>query len=115
MRDFDLLRAARRWSEADEQTRISTIYGGAETGDPARGRATRRHGERGVPAARAVAVGVLPMACGSPGRLAVALKRDAQRTARKDDPEVRHKAEMERMRAVIAEITAENLELKKRI
>jgi hypothetical protein len=29
--------------------------------------------------------------------------------------EARHKAEMERMRAVIAEITAENLELKKKI
>jgi transposase len=48
------------------------------------------------------------------GGSAVALKRDAQRTPRKDDPEARHKAEMERMRAVIAEITAENLELKNR-
>jgi hypothetical protein len=48
------------------------------------------------------------------GGSAVALKRDAQRTPRKDDPEARHKAEMERMRAVIAEITAENLELKKK-
>ncbi len=37
------------------------------------------------------------------------------RAARKDDPEARHKAELERMRAVIAEITAENLELKKKI
>jgi len=45
---------------------------------------------------------------------AVALKRDAQRAPRKDDAEARHKAEIERMRAVIAEITAENLELKKR-
>jgi hypothetical protein len=43
----------------------------------------------------------------------VAPKRDAQRTLRKDDPEARHKAEMVRMRAVIAEITAENLQLKK--
>jgi transposase len=41
------------------------------------------------------------------GGSAVALKRDAQRTPGKDDPEARHKAEMERMRAVIAEITAE--------
>jgi transposase len=49
------------------------------------------------------------------GGSAVALKRDAQRAPRKDDAEVRHKAEVERMRAVIAEITAENLELKKRI
>jgi transposase len=49
------------------------------------------------------------------GASAVALKRDAQRTPRKDDPEVRHKAEVERLRAVIAEITAENLELKKKI
>ena len=45
---------------------------------------------------------------------AVALKRDAQRKPRKDDPEARHKAEIERMRAVIAEITAENLELNKK-
>jgi hypothetical protein len=44
----------------------------------------------------------------------VALKRDAERAPRKDDPEARHKAEIERMREVIAEITAENLELKKR-
>ena len=49
------------------------------------------------------------------GGSAVALKRDAQRTPRKDDAEARHKAEIERMRAVIAEITAENLELKKKI
>ena len=45
----------------------------------------------------------------------VALKRDAQRASRKDDVEVRHKAELDRLRAVLAEITAENLELKKRI
>ena len=43
----------------------------------------------------------------------MALKRDAQRKPRKDDPETRHKAEIDRMRAVIAEITAENLELTK--
>ena len=49
------------------------------------------------------------------GGSAVALKRDAQRKPRKDDAETRHKAEIERMRVVIAEITAENLELKKRI
>jgi transposase len=46
--------------------------------------------------------------------LAVALKRDAQCTPCKDDAEARHKAEIERLRAVVAEITAENLELKKR-
>jgi hypothetical protein len=45
----------------------------------------------------------------------VALKRDAQRTPRKDDAEARHKAEIDRLRAVVAEITAENLELKKKI
>ena len=47
--------------------------------------------------------------------LAAALKRDAKRTPRKDDIEARHKAEVERLRAVVAEITAENLELKKKI
>jgi len=40
------------------------------------------------------------------GGSAVALKRDAQRTPRKDDIEVWHKAESERLRAVVAEITA---------
>ena len=49
------------------------------------------------------------------GGSAVALKRDAKRTPRKDDIETRHKAEIERLRAVVAEITAENLELKKKI
>jgi len=49
------------------------------------------------------------------GGSAVALKRDAQRTPRKDDLEVRHQAEITRLRAVVAEITAENLELKKKI
>lgn len=49
------------------------------------------------------------------GGSAVALKRDAQRTPRKDDLGARHRAEVERLRAVIAEITAENLEMKKKI
>jgi hypothetical protein len=49
------------------------------------------------------------------GGSAVALKRDAQRRPRKDDAQARHEAELERLRAVIAEITAENLELKKKI
>lgn len=49
------------------------------------------------------------------GGSASALKRDAQRKPRKEDAEVRHQAELERLRAVIAEITAENLELKKKI
>jgi len=68
-----------------------------------------------VPAPCLGGVGILSLARGGPGRLGRALKRDAQRTPRKDDPEARHKAELERMRAVIAEITAENLELKKKI
>jgi transposase len=47
------------------------------------------------------------------GGSTVALKLDAQRKTRKDDAETRHKAEIDRLRAVVAEITAENLELKK--
>lgn len=47
------------------------------------------------------------------GGSAVALKRDAQRAPRKDYAETRHKAQIEQMRVVIAQITAENLELKK--
>jgi len=46
---------------------------------------------------------------------AVALKRDAKRRPRKDELEARQKAEIDRLRAVVAEITAENLELKKKI
>ena len=46
---------------------------------------------------------------------AVALKRDAKRRPRKAELEARQKAEIDRLRAVVAEITAENLELKKRI
>jgi transposase len=45
----------------------------------------------------------------------VALKRDAQRKPRKDDAEQRYQSEIARLRAVVAEITAENLELKKKI
>ena len=44
-----------------------------------------------------------------------ALKRDAKRRPRKDELEARQKAEIDRSRAVVAEITAENLELKKKI
>ncbi|MGH8534236.1 MAG: DUF6262 family protein [Gammaproteobacteria bacterium] len=46
---------------------------------------------------------------------AVALKQDAKRTPRKDDLQARREAEVARLCAVIAEITAENLELKKKI
>ena len=49
------------------------------------------------------------------GALNVALKRDAQRKPRKDDAEARYEAEIERLRAVVAQITAENLELKTRL
>ena len=46
---------------------------------------------------------------------ATALKRDAQRVPRQGDAEARQAAELVRLRAGIAEITAENLELKKKI
>lgn len=116
MRDFDLLQAVCSQSEVNEHTGISTIYGGAEDRDPARGRAAWRHGERGMPAPWLGAVDSISVARAvAQGGSAVALKRDAQRKPRKDDAETRHKAEIERMRAVIAEITAENLELKKKI
>ena len=46
---------------------------------------------------------------------ATALKRDAQRVPHQGDAEARQAAELVRLRAVIAEITAENLELKKKI
>jgi len=46
---------------------------------------------------------------------ASALKREGKRTARKGGVEARQKAEIDRLRAVVAEITAENLELKKKL
>jgi transposase len=46
---------------------------------------------------------------------ASALKQDAKRVPGKNDLEARREAELVRLRAVIAEITAENLELKKKI
>ena len=46
---------------------------------------------------------------------ASALKQDAKRVPGKSDLEARREAELVRLRAVIAEITAENLELKKKI
>ena len=46
---------------------------------------------------------------------ASALKQDAKRLPGKNDLEARREAELVRLRAVIAEITAENLELKKKI
>lgn len=47
--------------------------------------------------------------------LASALKQDGRRRARKGDAQGRQDAEIARLRAVIAEITVENLELKKKI
>ena len=44
---------------------------------------------------------------------ASALRQDAKRLPGKSDVEARREAEMTRLRTVIAEITAENLELKK--
>lgn len=44
-----------------------------------------------------------------------ALKREGKRTPRKGGVEARQKAEIDRLRAVVAEITAENLELKKKL
>ncbi len=44
----------------------------------------------------------------------MALKCGAQRMPRMDYPEARREAEIKRMRAVIAKITAKNLELKMR-
>lgn len=69
MRDFELLRAPRRRSEVDEQTRTSTIYGGTETGDFEGGGPARRDCERGVPAPCIGGIGILSLAGGGPGRL----------------------------------------------
>lgn len=46
---------------------------------------------------------------------ASALKQDTRRLPGKNDEDARREAELVRLRAVIAEITAENLELKKKI
>ena len=63
-----------------------------------------RDSERGMPAPRLGAVGAVSLAGGGPGRLGGGAEaRCAARKPRKDDAETRHKAEIERMRAVIAE------------
>src|SRR5271163_1492208 len=69
MRDFELLRTPRRRSEVDEQTRTSTIYGRAETGDSKGGGPAGRDRERGVPAPRIGGVRVLSLAGCGPGWL----------------------------------------------
>ncbi|MGE0520981.1 MAG: transposase [Candidatus Binatia bacterium] len=46
---------------------------------------------------------------------ASALKQDARKRPGKGDAEARQAAEITRLRAVIAEITAENLEMRKKI
>ena len=46
---------------------------------------------------------------------ASALKQDTRRLPGKNEEDARREAELVRLRAVIAEITAENLELKKKI
>jgi transposase len=114
MRDFELLQTPRRRSEVNEQTRVRftadqkiEILREADQPGVTVSEVCRRNGLSPSVLYRWRAV--------AQGGSAVALKRDAQRAPRKDDAETRHKAEMERMRAVIAEITAENLELKKRI
>src|SRR5271154_1691982 len=66
MRDFELLRTPRRRSEVDEQTRTSTIYGGAETGDFKGGGPAGRDRERGVPAPCIGGIGILSLAGGGP-------------------------------------------------
>lgn len=68
-----------------------------------------------MPAQCVGALGILSVACGGQNGSAVALKQDAKRTPRKDERQARQEAEIARLRAVIAEITAENLELKKKI
>src|SRR5271169_6158995 len=66
MRDFELLQASCRRSEVNEQTRVSAVYGGPEDRDFTRGGSARRNGERGVPAARPVALGSISLAGGGP-------------------------------------------------
>ena len=94
MGDFELLRTPRRRSEVNEQTRTSTIYGRTETADIEGGGSAERDCKR-VCRRHALAVSVFyRWRAVAQGGSAVALKRDAQRTPRKDDPEGRHKAEM---------------------
>src|ERR1017187_10148290 len=64
MRDFDLLQAACRGSEVYEQTRTSTIYGGAEIRGFTRSGPAWGAGKRGMPASRFGAIGLLSLADG---------------------------------------------------
>ena len=90
------------WSEVDEQTRTS-IYGRPEL------EILREADQPGVTSEVCSSLSPsesVSMAGGGPGELGGGAEADAQRKPRKDDPEARHKAEIDRMRAVIAEITA---------
>ena len=69
MRDFDLLRAPRRGSEVNEQTRISTIHCGAENRDATRGGSVWGDGKRGMPTSRLGALGAVSLAGRGPGWL----------------------------------------------
>src|SRR6267154_1683400 len=64
MRDFELLRGGRRWSEVYEQTRVSPIYGGTEVGDIERSGAAGSDGKRGVSASWFGTLGAVSLACG---------------------------------------------------
>ncbi len=81
MRDFELLRGACRRSEVDEQTRVSTIYGGTDAGDFAGSGATRGNGERDVPAPRFVAVRIVSLAGGGAERLGQCAEAGCQASA----------------------------------
>ena len=116
MRDFGLLQDVCRGSEVNEQTRASTIFTAeqklqilreVETPGVTISEVCRRN-------ALAPSVFYRWRAVAQNGS-ASALKQDAKRIPGKSDLEARREVELVRLRAVIAEITAENLELKKKI
>jgi hypothetical protein len=74
-------------------------------GDFARSGATGRH-VSAVSVARVGALGVYRWRAVADTGSAAALKRDAKRRPRRDDVEARQKAQIERLRTVVAEITS---------
>ena len=94
-----------------ELTETSPLESGRETSDHRRGSRDRQHSKRSMPAKRDRHGAVLCVAETCPSRSVSGTGKREERKESKQEEAL--KSEMERLRAVIAELSMENLELKK--
>lgn len=100
----------------DGEANVSAVHGGGEVGALEGGGAARSDSRGGVPQALDLASLLYSWRSVAQDGAGSALKRTGSRGHAKPDAEVaRMQAELNRLRAVVTEITAENLELKKEI